>query len=134
MKLIVCLDDKNGMLFNKRRQSSDRAVCGKILDIAAGKRLLMNAYSGYLFAEMDGNIHICEDLQSVIREDDICFVENMEVLPLLAKATELVVFRWNRVYPADVHFPELPAAFWIQEKADFTGNSHPQITMEVYRR
>ena len=27
MKLIVCLDDGDGMLFNNRRQSRDKAVC-----------------------------------------------------------------------------------------------------------
>ena len=30
MRLIVCLDDKNGMAFNHRRQSRDRIVTEKI--------------------------------------------------------------------------------------------------------
>ena len=30
MKVFVCIDEKNGMLFNKRRLSKDKAVVEKI--------------------------------------------------------------------------------------------------------
>lgn len=33
MNVIVCVDDNNGMLFNKRRQSRDKAVIDKIINI-----------------------------------------------------------------------------------------------------
>ena len=33
MKLIVCLDDKNGMMFNKRRQSRDRVLIENVLEL-----------------------------------------------------------------------------------------------------
>lgn len=29
MKIIVCIDDKNGMMFNHRRQSKDREEIGR---------------------------------------------------------------------------------------------------------
>ena len=34
MTLIVCLDDKNGMAFNHRRQSQDRLLRRRVLELA----------------------------------------------------------------------------------------------------
>ena len=39
MHVIVCLDDKEGMLFHGRRQSRDREVVGEILKRTKGRRL-----------------------------------------------------------------------------------------------
>lgn len=36
MRLIVCLDDKNGMAFNHRRQSRDCIVIAKIEELTKG--------------------------------------------------------------------------------------------------
>ena len=33
MKIIVCLDDNNGMLFNNRRQSRDKTVVEDIISV-----------------------------------------------------------------------------------------------------
>ncbi len=45
MKMIIFLDDRNGMLFNKRRQSRDQAVTDEICMLCQGKVLWMNDYS-----------------------------------------------------------------------------------------
>ena len=45
MKIILILDDDNGMMFNKRRQSQDIAVREKTAGIAGGSRLWLHAYS-----------------------------------------------------------------------------------------
>ena len=44
MRVIVCLDDRNGMLFNRRRQSRDRRVVEDILRELGEKRLLVNGF------------------------------------------------------------------------------------------
>jgi hypothetical protein len=49
------------------------------------------------------------------------------------KIKEIIVYKWNRVYPADVEF-EMPAGFVLESSTDFTGFSHEQITKEIYRR
>ena len=41
MKLIVCLDDKNGMLFMKKRQSRDRLLIEDVGQQADGETVLM---------------------------------------------------------------------------------------------
>lgn len=40
MNIIVCLDDKNGMMFNKRRQSQDKILRNSIKDIVKDTNLL----------------------------------------------------------------------------------------------
>ncbi len=131
MKLIVCLDDKNGMAFHNRRQSSDLVVTEKIIELTKDHRLWMNSYSGYLFADSQANIQIDEDFLNKATEKDYSFTEITDVHPFIPKVRELFVFRWNRVYPADLHFPQIPAK--AQVLAEFSGNSHEKITLEVYR-
>ena len=45
MKLIICVDDNNGMMFNRRRQSKDREVRHDILAYTMPERIWMNEYS-----------------------------------------------------------------------------------------
>lgn len=131
MKLIICLDDKNGMAFHNRRQSSDLAVTKKILELTQGHRLWMNSYSGYLFADSRENIQIDEDFFGKATDEDYCFAEITDAYPFIPKVRELYVFRWNRVYPADLRFSQIPAKPRIL--AEFSGNSHERITLEEYR-
>ena len=39
MKVIVCVDDKGGVMFNHRRQSQDRVLRERILGMTAGQTL-----------------------------------------------------------------------------------------------
>ncbi len=48
----------------------------------------------------------------------------------------LVLYRWNRRYPADVYLdirPE-PPGWRLVSREEFSGSSHPRITKEVYQR
>ncbi len=51
MKLIVCLDDKNGMMFNNRRQSRDKILIENMLELCKDKKLYTSEYSSKLFPE-----------------------------------------------------------------------------------
>ena len=47
---------------------------------------------------------------------------------------EWIVFRWKRVYPADV-FLKFPADDWEKELIEtFAGYSHEEIDLECYRK
>lgn len=131
MKLIVCLDDNNAMAFHNRRLSSDFVVTERIFEMVSNHRLWLDSYSGYLFADFNGNIQIDNDFLSKAEENDFCFVETADVSPFISKVTEIYVFRWNRVYPGDLFFPEIPAK--KQVLSEFAGNSHERITLEAYR-
>ena len=45
---------------------------------------------------------------------------------------KIILYRWNRVYPADLYF-DIDLKNWhIKESNDFAGSSHDKITEEVY--
>lgn len=44
MKLIVCMDDKNGMAFNHRRQSRDRVLAERIMELTENAKLYIAPY------------------------------------------------------------------------------------------
>ena len=134
MKLIVCLDTGNGILFGGKRQSRDRVVCEKILALTAGGRLWMNRYSYQLFADLGKNVRIDEAFLLQAGAGDYCFAENADIRPYIDKITQVILFKWNRHYPADTVFPaELFTQKWpLTYTEEFSGYSHDRITMEVY--
>ena len=130
MTLIFCLDDNNGLMFNGRRQSSDRTVTERIMRYADGRRVLIEAYSAKLLPG-------AEIIAGQFCVNDIVFAETGKLIVLcIDKADKLIIYKWNRVYPADVHVSiEQIAENWrLQSKLDFSGNSHDLITEEVYVR
>ena len=139
MNVIICIDDNSGLMFNNRRQSKDRAVLEQVLEAAQNSRLCVNLYTGKLFAGM-----ISEEagVQVIIREQparwaeegDYCFVEGEELAPFADKIQQLTIYRWNRVYPADIYLDLNLEEWTLTESVDFAGYSHEKITREVYRR
>ena len=136
MKLILCLDDQNGMLFNGRRLSRDQIVCDKILALAAGNKLWMNSYSAKLFSNKPAAITIDEAFLDRADSDDFCFTENVHLDGYLERVSEIILFHWNRRYPADSWFDlDLSQKPWVLTHTEsFPGKSHDEITMEVYKR
>lgn len=128
MKLIVCLDDNNGMMFNKRRQSRDRVLIENVLEICKGEKLYTNDYSLPLFPE--NSVEIFESIEEI--GNGYCFAENFTVNE--DDIEEIIVYKWNRVYPADVYF-NIDLKNWsLTETVDFKGSSHEKITREIYVR
>ncbi len=134
MTAIVCLDDENGMLFNGRRQSRDRVVTERIALLAAGKRLWMNGYSAGLFTGRKLEIRMQEDFLLAAGEKELCFVEDQSLKPFEKKLEKIIVFRWNRKYPADFWLDVELGQWRLAETLEFPGNSHEKITQEVYVR
>ncbi len=129
MDVIVCLDDKGGMLFNGRRQSKDRAVFEDIKTYLE-KTLLIDAFSEKLVKESGIPYEICES------SDGVFFAENRRIGELLNDCGRIIIYKWNRVYPSDFHFDvDLEKeGFSLVQTKDFTGNSHEKITREIYER
>ena len=122
------------MLFNHRRLSHDRRVCEKILDYSNEKELWMNAYSRKLFTDLTDINNIQVDEEFLDKSQSICFVENQDITPYLPKIDTLVLFRWNRDYPADFFFTVDLSQWNLISTEDFEGTSHEKITMEVYKK
>ena len=104
MKIIVCLDDNGGMMFNNRRQSRDRKVISDIISTANGEKIYIDEYSASLFDGIQANIAIVSDMREVAGESVFCFIENKTVSSLSGIFDEITVYKWNRVYPADMSF------------------------------
>jgi len=134
MNAIICLDEKNGMLFNKRRQSRDSLLNQKIIALSQGKKLWMNSYSAKLFANED--ILMDDSLPEKAEKGDFCFFEQEIDRSVIDKAESFYVFLWNRHYPADVYFKFDLAqeGFVLAETEEFAGSSHEKITLNIYRR
>ena len=66
---------------------------------------------------------------------DICFIEGNDVLPFWEKVEKLILYCWNRIYPADLYFDPAVLEGWrLTEKKDFPGFSHEILTRKVYER
>lgn len=137
MNIIVCLDDKNGMMFNKRRQSQDKILRSDIKKLVENKNLYMNNYSYKLYKDIDdGNIKVSEDFLEQCKDNNFCLVEDKSLNNYISKINTLVIYNWNRIYPADFHFDmNLNNDSWELIKEDeFQGSSHEKITKRIYRR
>ena len=134
MILIVCTEDRWGMAFNNRRLSMDRAVREKMLEIAAGNVLWMSSYSRKQFEEKEnGAIRVDDRFLEKAGRGEYCFAELEDVIPYRDRLEGIVLFRWNRRYPADRYFDlELLTPFHLVQTEEFSGSSHEKITMEVY--
>ena len=134
MILIVCLDDQNGMMFNRRRQSMDSCVRERICAISSRSILWMNEYSAGQFSQVQPNFRIAEDFLDQAGEGAYCFVENVDVASVSDRVEGIVIFWWNRRYPADMRFPvsSFCDRWRLVDTAEFSGSSHEKITQEVY--
>lgn len=133
MKLILCLDDNNGMSFHNRRQSRDLVVIQKIAALTEGDPVWMNAYSAKLFDGVAVDCMVDDQWMQRGSVNGFCFAENVDIRDCIPYISAVYVFRWNRVYPAQLYCPqELLDRFVLTSTQEFTGKSHPVITLEVY--
>ena len=132
MILILCADNSMGLCFNGRRQSRDRALCARLLGHCAGAPLYLSPYSAGLFAPAPG---LCADpaFAEKAGPGEYAFFETDDPAPWLDKAEKIILYRWNRDYPADLHL-KLPREWKLSSSFDFAGSSHPTITEEIYIR
>ena len=136
MKVILCLDDRGGMMFNHRRQSRDREVIGNILDMVGDGVLWMAPYSRMLFSESVAALRVEENFLNLAEASDFCFVEDRALLPYGDRIEEMILYRWNRRYPYDMKLDMEPLSngFSLQNTTEFAGFSHEKITKEIYKK
>ena len=130
MNVIICLDQNNGMLFNNRRQSRDRIVRKNILEYINGAKLYMDEYSFKQFSEDKADsIVVCDNFSNV-EDSDFCFVEKQHINT--EQINKLIVYRWDKIYPADVSFGMNKIKLNLTESLEFQGYSHEKIVREIY--
>ena len=134
MHIIVTLDENNGMLFNKRRQSRDAIVNQKILDMIQDKKLFINNFSWKMLKFAEDKLNVTEHFLDVAGNGDFCFVEDQHVKNYEDKIECIYVFKWNRDYPRDFVF-DIDLSEWnCTSFEEFAGSSHESIYLEKYER
>lgn len=136
MKIIVCLDDYGGMLFNSRRQSRDRMLIDDIMMDLGYQKICISEFSEILFTPHKGRYEIVEDFSQLLDSDRVCFIENVDVKPYIGKIDTVTLYHWNRVYPRDFVFDINleKEGFSLVSSCEFEGYSHENIRKEVYKR
>ena len=136
MQIIVCVDDKGGMLFNKRRQSRDRVLIADVIAELGDKKLRISSFSKLLFEGYGDKCVIDEALLSGASDEDVCFVENLDPSLYIDKIDRITVYRWNQNYPGDFFFSvDLEKEGFEKISCyEFEGYSHEKITREIFEK
>jgi hypothetical protein len=130
MKLIMCVSRNGGIAFNNRRQSRDEQVCKDMIMLSNGK-LFVEEYSSGLF-EGVADVRICDDSKK--SGDQYYFAERKMPDMDEQSVSEVVLYHWNRDYPADHFFDMDLGKFHLQETMEFEGKSHECIRREIWTR
>lgn len=133
MIVIAVTDNRNGIQFHERRQSSDRELRKRILERAKDSRLWVSPYTRRQFTEDTDRIREAAQPLKKAGQGEFCFLEEaIEAYP--EDMETLILYRWNRDYPADVWIPPIPEGWLLVSKNDFQGYSHGKLTEEVYKK
>ena len=135
--LYMVVDDKLGMMFNNRRQSKDSVLRKHIIEESSGGKLWMNTYTKNQFEmPLADSIIVDDKFLDKAQENDYCFVENVPVSEYEGKIKKIILFRWNKTYPADKYMDiVLDAEQWKQTSvSEFQGSSHEKITKEIWEK
>ena len=135
MILVICVDDKGGMAFNGRRQSMDKLLRSDLLETAGERPLWMSPYTAKQFDPAPASLRVAGDFLDRAGAGEYCFAEFPPLAQVLDRAEGLILYRWNRTYPADRHLDFDPAEmFTLSSAAEFPGSSHKTLTKEVYTK
>ena len=131
----VCVDDEGGMGFGGRRQSRDRLLIGDLIRECGNRPLCIGDYSRSLFGD-DSQVTVLTDPFADCPDGSVYFAELQPLKPHLERIGVLIVYRWNRLYPADLYFDVdlKESGFALVSSCEFAGSSHEKITKEVYRK
>lgn len=133
MKIIVCIDDNYGILFNNRRVSRDKVVIDNIFEYIQSDYLYITDFSTNLFNDyLDSNrIKIVDEINN---DDNYYFIENIDLNSYSEYINKIIIYKWNRVYPSDFKFNLNMDNYNKIEEIEFVGNSHELITREIFIR
>ena len=129
MILLVCTENRGGMLFFGKRLSRDRTLTAHVLSLTGDAPLHVTPYSAALFEGAE-NLVISDNPAEKAGKGEYYFAENA---PLPSEGVERIHrFLWNRDYPADRFFdPNAYGAVRVGTK-ELSGFSHDVITDEIW--
>ena len=125
MILITCINNSNGIMFNKRRVSKDALLIERLKGITKENKIYVSEYSKPLFDGFDNLVLSIENLTN----NDFYFLEDEDYTGNIDK---IIIYKWNRDYPADKYFDIDLSSYELISTQDFQGSSHDLITEEIY--
>lgn len=125
MILITCIDNRKGIMFNKRRVSKDTLLIERLKGITKGNKIYVSEYSKPIFDGFDNLVLSIENLTN----NDFYFLEDEDYNGNIDK---IIIYKWNRDYPADKYFDIDLSSYKLISTQDFHGLSHDLITEEIY--
>ena len=136
MILALCVDDKKGMSFNGRRQSMDRLLRADLRAEAGEGPLWVSPYTAKQVDPAPTGLRVSEDFLLQAGPGEVCLAEFPPLAQVLDRVEGILLYRWNRTYPADQYLDFDPAAagFRLVSAADFSGSSHKTLPKEVYTK
>lgn len=135
MIVMVCIDNNNGMLFNHRRQSQDRILREDMLKMVGTGKLWMNSYSKKQFSNIASvEVLVDEEYLEKAGTGDFCFAEDKDICAYKDRIEKVILYKWNRIYPADTFFSLDLQGWELESLEEFAGSSHEKITKETYKK
>ena len=126
------------MMFNNRRQTKDRMVIQKIKKKKKNNFLHLSEYSKPLFQGEDNLIEFGTRWRNEViikgEESDYFFIEDSRPKDYECIIHRIILFCWNKTYPADSFFDIDLNNYEQKEEIEFEGYSHEKISMKIYDR
>ena len=133
MKLIVCLDERKGMMFNNRRQSRDRVLIDNMIKMIGDDKLYIAPYSESLFENKEIKLKVKKNPLKAA-DENWCFIENLPVAEYKDEIETVVIYHWNRHYPGDFFFDLELDSYTLESSEELVGSSHEKITKEIWKK
>lgn len=126
--LIVCCENRGGMMFNHRRLSMDTLLNKKLIQRFKGTPFYIAEYSKSLFPKGI----VFKDFEN----EGVYFIEDPDLIPLNYEELfdSVIVVRWNRDYPFDKMLSLNLNYYSLRSSIEFKGHSHDTITMNFYKK
>ena len=131
--VVVCLDDKGGMTFLGKRQSRDRVLIGELIE-STNDLIYISEFSLPLFKDYTTRCKVVENPLTDAPDGAVSFIENLPLLPVIDEVEEIMLYKWNRVYPAD-RKTDIPFnRYYVVRETSFVGSSHDKISKVILRK
>lgn len=125
----LCTDKDGGLTFFGKRQSTDKEVRKRLLEMASP--LYVDEYTATQFIEDNdtSNLKIDNNWRDI--PEAFVFIEKDDIPD---DANRIIIFNWHRKYAADRKLNFDFKGWKKVKKEDFAGYAHEKITMEVYEK
>ncbi len=134
MNVIACISENSGMLFNNRRQSRDKLLIKNLEELIKDSTIFISDFSVTLFESSQLSVIAVSNPLESADKGDFAFIEDLHIGEYVKKIESIILYKWNRDYPADFYLDIHPSKLGLKlkERCDFEGKSHKNITRELW--